>query len=175
MFPGGGHSAIEVFNGRIHSWMYVDPYLDLFLPEHSAEDIDLSPKAEQLIYRVSKKYRGLFGEGVSLKELFKYRRYFDRCQRLDPASMLQLGNFESRYGTNWKVNTVPQPNVEEIFGKGGEIALHARGRYVYSKIKYASYLTGPGVWRADDSVRASPWGTTASVKKPYRDWIAGRE
>jgi hypothetical protein len=80
--------------------------------------------------------------------------------------MLQLGNCEPLHGTNWKANAVPQPDLKDIFGPVGDIALVARGRYVYSRTKETTYLSGP-----DDSVRAPPWGS-ASVTRKHSEWIA---
>ena len=167
IFPGGGHTAIEIYASALKKWIYVDPYLDIFLEAHGAVDIDQSDVAGMVVYAVPSKYRTLFGDGVTLAELFKYRSYFDHCDRLQKATMLQLGRFEAIYGTTWKLNSTKKPPLAEIFP--GKLTLHARGRYVVATSKRRTYLgTSPDTWALDKTVRASAWAHCSAVYDPVQ-------
>jgi len=163
-YPGGGHSAIEVFSPDTRRWSYVDPYLDVFLPGESVESIVRAGKYNDLeIYPVESKFRDL-GDSVSLNRLFEYHVYSDSLGRLPTVGMPRLFGRTDDYGLQWKLNTAPVFTAKELFPE--EMTIYVRARYVFAgetPVRHFNDFTPPA-----GPVTASPWGTMSFTVKPLQ-------
>ncbi|MCO5092217.1 transglutaminase-like domain-containing protein [Bosea sp. (in: a-proteobacteria)] len=165
VYPGGGHSAIEVMNPETSEWSYVDPYLDVLLMDVSAEEIARNKEFERFfVYGIESRFRG-FGTSVTLNRLFKYRIYYDKLKRQPTITMSRLFGEEYRYGMTWPLNIAPKFSAEDLFEE--KKTIYVRARYIFSgsqQIQYNPEKREP----IEGSVIATEWATTSFEVEPRR-------
>lgn len=163
--PGGGHSAIEVYDPDAMTWSYFDPYLGILVPGMSAQKIAYSRDLKDIpIYEL---YGALpqIDERVTLRDLFRYRIYYDKRARLPMANMPTLFGRETSYGLDWALREAPQFSADQLFPEGG-VRIHVRARYIFSDVApkhYAKPLGQPA------HIVASPWSVTSFVAPTPRE------
>lgn len=125
-FPGGGHTAIEVWNEEDGRWNYMDSYLNILLdgPVRLADQTDAG---EKWIYDLPPELHDKLGTYLGLSELFRYRKYFDVHKRADTVQMHRLEN-ESDYGLGWDLLVAPEFAANDLFP--AEMTVHVRARYI---------------------------------------------
>jgi hypothetical protein len=169
IYPGGGHTAIEVLSPNTNKWSYIDSYLDIYLPGVSGKELINSQLAKKvLVYLISSKYdQTIYGEALYLSDLFLYRQYNDPFGRMAPLTMLQLRGDESLYGLKWDLETVTDYSIEELFPL--EIKVFVRGRYIITDgqtVEHASSMKSVSRY-----YRASPWAYGSFVVRPREQFI----
>jgi hypothetical protein len=125
-YPGGGHTAIEVWDGA--QWNYVDPYFDLLLEKLSAHKFKEAENARVKCWELLRlpesqltTERKLAMKNLTLADLFKYYIYGDKLMRLPMAHRVQLVAAAARgqaevclspenYGLQWPL----RPGFEEL-------------------------------------------------------------
>lgn len=165
-FPGGGHSAIEVFDGE--TWSYLDSYLDVLSDGVPAARLAGSKYAELPIYALPESYHdGPLGTMLTLENLFAYRLYYDKLSRLPTMSMLMLEGDDDIYGLQWPLNVAPEWSSRELFE--GELTIHVRARYIFADGESLAHVSEPAP--APSQIRVSPWGYTSFTVRgrPARD------
>lgn len=161
IYPGGGHSAIEVHDGR--GWSYLDSYLDIMAPGIPASRLRESRYGELPVYPLPEEERGgRLGSHVTLRELFAYRIYFDKLGRLPTINMFSLGGDEESYGLQWPLELAPEFAPHELFP--AQIRIHVRARHLFAGGARIEHVSSPLPWPQEAMV--SPWGQTSFVVKP---------
>lgn len=172
VWPDHGHSAVEVLDPVSRRWSYLDSYLDVYLPDVSAQQLATGGAAASKLAVASiagPQHRTLFGPSTLLGSLFKYRRYGDNLSRLPMTSALKLrtGAGEDEYGMDWTLNTARARPASELFAERQTI--HVRARYVLAGSATLAALGKPqGLMGLNDRPVASPWGTTRFDIEPRR-------
>lgn len=145
-YPGGGHTALEVWNGQ--RWSFLDSFLDLYLPNVSAKDFALSSIGKTTIGKFQftseqQPYREAFSKAIgtayTFQQLFRYRIYGDKAVRLPLAHMLRLragsikssGLSEASYGLTWPLRTT-DITFDPNFDLPETTRIYVRARYVRS-------------------------------------------
>jgi len=165
-YPGGGHSAVEVFDGE--AWSYLDSYLDVLTDGVPAARLGDSKYADLPIYALPESYHdGPLGTMLTLENLFAYRTYYDKLNRLPAASMLLLEGNEEVYGLQWPLNVAPEWSPRELFAD--ELTIHVRARYIFAGGESLAHVSEPAP--APSQIRVSPWGHTSFTVRgrPTRD------
>lgn len=127
VYPGGGHTAIEVWNADTGRWNYLDSYLNLrmSLPVRRADE---SPKGDETIYALPPQLHEILGPDLGLSELFRYRTYFDINGRAPAVHMHAIAGEEATYGMGWDLLVAPQSTAEQLFDD--EVRIYVRARYI---------------------------------------------
>lgn len=152
----GGHSVAEVFDPESARWSYIDPYLDIYLPGVPAAELAAHPAGNLML--------GAHHLLRPLRRQFMYRRYFDRLNRMIPASMLQLGGDESIWGTQWPLIKPREFEPRDLFPE--EITIHARARYLLTNGQRVQHRSEIPVQASAEGIVASPWARTAFAIRP---------
>ena len=162
-YPGGGHAAIEVFNGK--KWEYMDPYLDNHVPGVGITDLSHHPAGNTLIARVNRtKFPSAQFEDLTLANLFRYRMYSDAAGRLPPATMLQLAGAEDHYGLDWELRKItPDERLDIDRDLPKHLQIHVRARYIVT-----ACAVSHAVSCADRAARASPWAQASFTIDPVK-------
>lgn len=178
-FPGGGHSAIEVHDG--HKWSYIDSFLDVYTPGVDAGAMRSLPIGKQTVAHVDTtdivdptgQFKQHFGAGLTIADLFKYRTYGDKAQRLPSAHMLRLlaaSGARNRsapsigtYGLDWPLRTT-SIHFDPAVDLPPVTTIHVRARYIKSQCRIHSYQDN--IRCSDAGAVASEWTTTSFSIKP---------
>ncbi len=126
VFPGGGHTAVEVWNEVAQTWSYLDSYLNLRLDRPVRLAFETS-QAEARIYDLPPELHDELGPSLGLAELFRFRTYFDLATRAPQMPMTALEN-EDEYGLGWSLLEAPEYTADQLWPK--EISIHVRARYI---------------------------------------------
>ena len=151
----GGHSVGEVFDLETGRWSYIDPYLDLYLPGISAADL-ASNEVGKMMIGAWTRLRPLSGQ-------FRYRRYYDRLNRMASPTMLQCD--QSTWGVQWPLLKAPKVKPADLFPEA--ITIHVRARYILTNgqtVLHRSVKPEPCSLRG---IRASRWATTSFTVRPH--------
>jgi hypothetical protein len=161
-YPGGGHAAIEVLNGK--KWEYMDPYLDSYVPGVGIADFSHHPVGNTLIARVDRtKFPSAQFEDLTFANLFRFRMYSDAAGRLPPATMLQLAGAEDQYGRDWELRKItPDERLDIDRDLPRHVQIHVRARYVVAACAVSRDAC------ADPAARASPWAQASFAIDPLR-------
>jgi hypothetical protein len=162
-YPGGGHAAIEVLNGK--KWEYMDPYLDHHVPGLGMIDFSHHPVGKALIARVDRsKFPSEQIEDLTLGNLFRYRLYSDAAGRLPPATMFQLVGAEDRYGRDWELRKLlPDERLDIDRDLPKQVQIHVRARYIAT-----TCVVSQGVSCVDPLASASPWAQANFTIDPVK-------
>ena len=157
VFPGGGHSSIEVFDDQRQKWRYVDSYLDV-LSDDGIESFDSNQAGSLPVYSADERYLNtvLDKKNVLLRDLFKYRRYFDKRDRLPLMNMFEVYGREDEYGKAWDMELAPAFDYGQLFN--GQQKIFVRSRYVIAPGAQFTGITQAAVpVRNGETYRASRW------------------
>jgi hypothetical protein len=162
-YPGGGHAAIEVLNGK--KWEYMDPYLDNYIPGVGITDFSHHPVGNTLIARVDRtKFPSAQIEDLTLANLFRFRMYSDAAGRLPPATMLQLSGAEDHYGRDWELRKItPDERLDIERDLPKHVQIYVRARYIV-----AACAVSQAVSCADPTARASEWAQASLTIEPLK-------
>jgi len=174
--PGGGHSAAEILlpaaGKEAAQWSYFDPYLDIYLPGVSIEDVVRQRQPAEHIYTLNPFLPGRSGQ-VTLPDLFKMRRYLDQRARLPMAGMFQLFGREKVYGLEWPL-TPAGPEAQENYWPEA-VTVYVRARYLagakgpvksFYSLPHSTGISG----ESKGQERFSPWGAASfTIRSEKRD------
>lgn len=150
--PGGGHSAIEIYNKDLDTWSFVDNYLDVALNGISAEDFQTHKFGQTLRHKREREGKHW---NVTFANLFKYRYYGDKTSRLPLMPMTKLSGREKEYGLHWKLREVTE-KFDPFVDLKQKFQVFVRARYAYSNCEIR-YLNSKAVKCKPVGVRLSEW------------------
>ena len=135
IYPGGGHSAIEVLvDGK---WSFVDAYLDVHAVGKAAKDLTTSDEfAGYHVFAIDNSTypEEKYGKTMTLGKLFRYRMYSDLGGRDVTNSMVNLDGREEEYGLHWELRALQEEEHLDIERDIFETKkLFVRGRFMVSK------------------------------------------
>lgn len=126
VYPGGGHSAIEVWNEALGEWTYLDSYLNIRL-DGPISNVENSELRHLPIYPAKPEISEL-GDHVGLGELFRFIRYHDKAGRLPGIPLHNMLDHSDDYGRFWKMAKGRKYNVKDLFPDA--LTVYVRARYI---------------------------------------------
>jgi len=167
---GAGHTAMEVYQTRTGKWGYVDPFLDIFLPDVPVAEFPRSDRAKRIkIHNVKNEWGGELqehvGKSVELNELFRYWKMVNPHGRAGNRSVLHLLGHWNEYGMDWEIEGKRDYLPEDVFESTKQI--YVRARYILTDGREVRHYND--ITNLDDKSEiylVSPWATTTFIIQP---------